>query len=240
MNYTPVLKLFLWVVIATLCLVPITVDSQPIGRVKGSGAISPIFNELPNTSGLKFRHYNGMTGKLFLPEVMGAGVALFDFDNDGDLDVFLVQGSVLEPGDQPGRTLFPWREPEKPRGRLFRNDLVVAKDGTRTLRFTDVTDKSGIVAEGYGMGVAVGDINNDGRPDLYITNLGSNKMYLNQGDGTFIDVTRKSGTDDPRWSMSATFFDYDRDGWLDLMVVNYADFSAPTSPTCYVATSARD
>ncbi len=133
-----------------------------------------------------------------------------------------------------------WHEAEKPRGRLFRNDLVVAKDGRRTLRFTDVTEKSGIVAGGYGMGVAVGDINNDGWPDLYITNLGSNQMYLNKGDGTFVDVTKKSGTDDPRWSTGAAFFDYDRDGWLDLMVVNYADFSATNSPTCYAATTARD
>src|SRR6266436_5659857 len=92
---------------------------------------------------------------------MGPGVALFDFDNDGDLDVFLVQDSVLEPGVQPAGTLFPWRETEKPRGRLFRHDLVVTKEGRRTLRFTDVTEKSGIVALGYGMGVAVGDINND-------------------------------------------------------------------------------
>ncbi len=190
--------------------------------------------------GIKFQHYNGMTGKMYLPEIMGSGAALFDFDNDGDLDVFLVQGSVLEPGTQPASTLFPWRGPGLPRSRLFRNDLVVGKDGSRTLKFTDVTEKSGIVADGYGMGVAVGDINNDGWPDLYITNLGRNQMYLNKGDGTFSEVTEKTGTNDPRWSTSAAFFDYDRDGWLDLMVVNYANFSATNSPTCYAATSARD
>jgi hypothetical protein len=128
-----------------------------------------------------------MTGKLFLPEVMGAGAALFDFDNDGDLDVFLVQGSTLEASDQHARTPFPWRELGEPRGRLFRNDLAVNKDGSRSLHFTDVTEKSGIVANRYGMGVAVGDINNDGWPDLYLTNLGSNQMYLNNGDGTFVD-----------------------------------------------------
>src|SRR5437764_11303946 len=116
---------------------------------------SPIFEDASTKVGLNFRHFNGMTGKLFLPEVMGSGAALFDFDNDGDLDVFLVQGSVLESGDQPASTFFPWREAEKPRGRLFRNDLVVMKDGSRSLHFTDVTDKSGIVAVGYGMGVSV-------------------------------------------------------------------------------------
>ncbi len=240
MTYKRVLKLFPWVVMASLCLVPIAVDSHSARRQIGNRASSPIFRELPDTAGLKFRHYNGMTGKFFLPEVMGAGAALFDFDNDGDLDVFLVQGATLEPGDQPAHTLVPWRGPGEPRGRLFRNDLVVTKDGSRKLQFTDVTEQSGIVANGYGMGVSVGDMNNDGWPDLYLTNLGSNQMYLNKGNGTFVDVTKKSGTDDPRWSTSAAFFDYDRDGWLDLMVVNYADFSAANSPTCYAVTTAKD
>jgi hypothetical protein len=201
---------------------------------------SSIFKEVAEEVGLRFQHYNGMTGKFFLPEIMGSGAALFDFDNDGDLDVFIVQGNVLEPDSKPGDTLFRWRGSESPRGRLFRNDLVVAKDGSRTLKFTDVTEKSGIVATGYGMGVAVGDVNNDGRPDLYLTNLGHNQMYLNKGDGTFVDVTKRTGTDDERWSTSASFFDYDQDGWLDLMVLNYADFSVTKSPTCYAATTARD
>ena len=195
---------------------------------------APIFKDVAEQAGLKFQHYNGMTGKFYLPEIMGSGAALFDFDNDGDLDVFLVQGNVLEPNTQPQHTLFPWRGPEPPRGRLFRNDLGKA------ISFTDVTDKSGIHATGYGMGAAVGDINNDGLPDLYLTNLGSNQMYLNQGGGKFVDVTKESGTDDSRWSTSASFFDYDRDGWLDLMVVNYADFSVTSNPTCYAATTAKD
>jgi hypothetical protein len=201
---------------------------------------TPIFEDVAEKVGLNFRHYNGMTGKLFLPEIMGSGAALFDYDNDGDMDVFLVQGAVLEPGNNPRETLVPWRGFAPPQGRLFRNDLEITRDGSRKLRFVDVTEKSGIVATGYGMGVAVGDINNDGRPDLYITNLGSNQMYLNKGDGTFVDVTKESGTDDLRWSTSAAFVDYDRDGWLDLMVVNYAKFSASNSPNCYAATSARD
>jgi enediyne biosynthesis protein E4 len=210
-------------------------------RTRDHDSPSPtIFKEVAEQTGLRFQHYNGMTGKFYLPEITGSGAALFDFDNDGDLDVFLVQGNVLEPGTKANNTMFPWRGSESPRGRLFRNDLVINKDGSRTLHFTDVTDKSGIVASGYGMGVAVGDINNDGLPDLYITNLGHNQMYLNKGDGTFVDVTQKTGTDDPRWSTSASFFDYDRDGWLDLMVVNYADFSVSNSPACYAATTAQD
>jgi hypothetical protein len=212
-------------------------NSKPAAR-------SSIFKEVAAQVGLKFQHYNGMTGKFYLPEITGSGAALFDFDNDGDLDVYLVQGAVLEPGTKPSSTLFPWRGPELPQGKLFRNDLTAGKDGRSTLSFTDVTQESGIVANGtmggYGMGAAIGDINNDGLPDLYLSNLGSNQMYLNKGNGRFADVTRESGTDDPRWSTSASFFDYDRDGWLDLLLVNYADFSVSNSPTCYAATTARD
>jgi len=186
-----------------------------------------LFKEVAEQVGLKFQHYNGMTGKFYLPEITGSGTALFDFDNDGDLDVFLVQGNIIGPNTKPSETLF---------GRLFRNDL----NPGRTLSFTDVTQKSSIVATGYGMGASVGDINNDGLPDLYLSNLGSNQMYLNKGDGKFVDVTKESGTDDPRWSTSASFFDYDRDGWLDLMIVNYADFSVTNNPACYAATTAKD
>jgi hypothetical protein len=228
-------RLSLLFLLAALCFIAIDVSTNSQSRVT-----RPIFDEVAEKVGLNFRHYNGMTGKLFLPEIMGAGAALFDYDNDGDLDVFLVQGAVLELGTKPNETLFRWRGAEAPRGRLFRNDLEIASDGSRRLRFVDVSQKSGIVATGYGMGAAVGDINNDGRPDLYLTNLGSNQMYLNKGDGTFVDVTSSSGADDPRWSTSAAFLDYDRDGWLDLMVVNYAKFSTSNSPTCYAATSARD
>lgn len=223
------------------CCAPIWAGTQQSTReTRHAPSSSSIFKEVAEEVGLRFQHYNGMTGKFFLPEIMGSGAALFDFDNDGDLDVFIVQGNVLEPDSKPGDTLFGWRGSESPWGRLFRNDLVVAKDGSRTLKFTDVTEKSGIVATRYGMGVAVGDINNDGRPDLYLTNLGHNQMYLNKGEGTFVDVTKRTGTDDERWSTSASFFDYDQDGWLDLMVLNYADFSVTKSPTCYAATTARD
>jgi hypothetical protein len=194
-----------------------------------------LFKDVAEQSGLRFHHYNGMTGKFYLPEITGSGAAFFDFDDDGDLDVYLVQGNVLEPNTRPGATLFPWRGPEPPRGKLFRNDLSKER-----LAFTDVTQQSGIIANGYGMGAATGDINNDGLPDLYLSNLSSNQMYLNKGNGKFVDVTKESGTDDPRWSTSASFFDYDRDGWLDLMIVNYADFSVTNNPACYAATTAKD
>jgi hypothetical protein len=119
--------------------------------------------------------------------------------------------------------------------RIAKNDRAERDDAG-----DGVTEKSGILATGYGMGVATGDINNDGWIDLYLTNLGSNQMFLNKGDGTFVDATRNTNTDDQRWSTSAAFVDYDRDGWLDLMVVNYADFSPTNSPNCYATTSARD
>ncbi|HEX7332434.1 MAG TPA: CRTAC1 family protein [Pyrinomonadaceae bacterium] len=228
------LKLFVCVAVVGLNLGPVHLLAN--AQSKKSPPPRTIFNEVADKVGLTFRHYNGMTGKFFLPEIMGAGGALFDYDNDGDLDVYLVQGSVLEATDKPDSTMFPWRETVSPRGRLFRNEL----NSTRKLQFTDVTEKSGILATRYGMGVATGDINNDGWTDLYLTNLGANQMYLNKGDGTFVDATQNTKTDDVRWSTSAAFFDYDRDGWLDLMVVNYADFSAANSPACYASTSARD
>ena len=226
------------VVLAILFTTHFCMAPDVAAQQKGSSAT--IFKEVAQQVGLRFQHYNGMNGKFYLPEITGSGSALLDFDNDGDLDVFLVQGNVLEPNTDAAKTLFPWRGSESLRGGLFRNDLTIGKDGRRTLSFTDVTQRSGIVATGYGMGAAAGDINNDGLPDLYLTNLGSNQMYLNKGDGTFVDVTKASGTDDTRWSTSAAFFDYDRDGWLDLIIVNYADFSLTNSPNCYAATTARD
>jgi len=225
----------------TSCCLPFGLPAQQKPNSKStssSGAI--VFKDVAEQTGLRFRHYNGMTGKFYLPEITGSGGALFDFDNDGDLDIYLVQSTTLEPNTASATTLFPWRGAGPPRGSLFRNELISPGGARRALSFTDVTDESGIVATGYGMGAAVGDINNDGLPDLYLTNLGANQMYLNKGGGKFVDLTKESGTDDPRWTTSASFVDYDRDGWLDLMIVNYADFSVTNSPNCYAATTARD
>ena len=197
-------------------------------RAEPQGQPSPPFTDVTAESGVDFHHHNGASGGLLLPEVIGAGGAVFDFDNDGDLDLFAVESGAL-----PGTT----QSGPRSRSRLYRNDLDPA---TRRFRFTDVTERSGIVATGYGMGAATGDIDNDGRIDLYVTNLGSNQLFRNKGDGTFVDITAASGTDDARWSTSATFFDFDRDGWLDLFVVNYVDFAVTMKRECFSSGSARD
>src|SRR4029079_10938954 len=187
------------------------------------------FVDATAASGLDFTHLNGATGELLLPEVIGAGGALFDYDNDGDLDLFAVQGSALRPA---AATLG-----SQPRSRLFRNDL--GKTGATTLRFVDVTASSGLAFVSYGMGAATGDFNNDGWVDLYVTALGPNRLFRNNHDGTFTDVTAASGTADGPWSTSATFVDYDRDGWLDLFVAHYVDFSVDMKRGCFAADSAR-
>ena len=131
------------------------------------------FADRAKESGLDFTHVNGMSGKFYYAEIIAPGAAMFDYDNDGDLDIYLVQGRPL------GAAITPAGSPPL-KGRLFRNDLVVNPDGTRTLRFTDVTDASGINASGYGMGVATGDFNNDGCVDLYLTNLGRQSVVPQQ------------------------------------------------------------
>ncbi|HEY6321566.1 MAG TPA: CRTAC1 family protein [Thermoanaerobaculia bacterium] len=185
-----------------------------------------IFSDRAAEAGLVFTHVNGMTGKLYMPEMMGPGVALIDYDNDGRMDVFLVQGGPLGPDAKP--------DPAHG-SRLFHNDSWTGPDGKRHLHFTDVTEKSGIRPAGYGMGVAVGDYDNDGYPDLYLTGLGWAQLWHNNGDGTFTDVTAKSGTANPHWGVSATFFDYDRDGFLDLYVGNYLNYSFETAKSCHSA-----
>jgi hypothetical protein len=185
------------------------------------------FEERAVNVGIDFVHVNGMSGQFYMPEILGPGVAFFDFDNDADLDVYLVQG-----GEFARRSS---------NDRLYRNDLIVAVDGTRTLRFTDVTAASRIEARGYGMGVTAGDVDNDGWVDLYLTKFDApNQLLRNNGDGTFTDVSKRSGTDQRSWSVSASFVDIDRDGWLDLFVGNYLRYSLEGNTRCSSPTGAAD
>ena len=180
---------------------------------------TPWFHDAAPETGLQFTHYTGATGQFYMPEIMGSGCALFDYDGDGDLDVFLVQGAPLD-------------DPQKnPGNRLFRNELVPSGK----LQFTDVTRQAGLEHSGYGMGVATGDFDNDGRIDLLVTNFGGNVLYRNNGDGTFRNVSVQSPDVvlPGRWSTSAAFFDYDRDGWPDLVILTYLDYSMQANKRCY-------
>ena len=210
-------------------------DEDP-GLPEAPESSPPIFADVSEAVGLDFTHRNGRAGGWHLPEVMGAGAALFDFDNDGDLDAYLVQGAERYPPSDAGRGGKATGQTD----RLYRNELLHGKP--ETLTFRDVTAESGLRAGGYGMGVATGDYDNDGWTDLYVTNDGPNQLWRNQGDGTFRDVTATAGegVDDPRFSVSAAFLDYDRDGWLDLMWVNYVDYDPSVEVPCATDSGQRD
>jgi hypothetical protein len=175
----------------------------------------PFFSPIPpSISGITWKHSNGRSPNYYLPETTGAGCAFIDYDNDGWMDIYLVNS---------GRCDF--YEPDAPlRNALYRNN----RDGT----FTDVTEKAGVPGGGYGMGVAVGDYDGDGYPDLYVTQYGSSILYHNNGDGTFSDVTQKAGVAASGWASSAVWFDYDNDGRLDLFVCRFVDFSKGKNKFC--------
>ncbi|MGD2114552.1 MAG: CRTAC1 family protein [Acidobacteriota bacterium] len=183
------------------------------GAVRAAEPAPIRFDDVAEEWGLDFHHHHGGSGERYMVETVVGGVVLFDYDGDGDVDVFFVDG-----GELPGYT-----GPE-PRSRLLRND-----GGGR---FADVTAGSGIDGPSYGAGGAAGDVDGDGDPDLYLTAFGENRLYVNRGDGTFVDRTEAAGVGDPSWSSSATFFDPDRDGDLDLYVVNYVDFTLDTHKFC--------
>jgi hypothetical protein len=169
---------------------------------------SLLFTDITQEAGLRFTHVNGAYGERLMPETIGSGAAFFDYDNDGDQDIFLVNFRYWP--DHPGA--------ERPTQALYRND--------GTGRFEDVTEEAGLALESYGMGVAVGDIDADGWTDLYLTSLKRNHLFRNV-EGRFEEISETSGTEGQpnMWSTSAGFLDYDRDGDLDLFVVNYVDWS---------------
>ncbi len=165
------------------------------------------FQDVTAQAGINFVHDPGPSDRYFFPAIIGSGSALFDYDNDGRLDLYLLQGAGLHSSAV---------------NRLYHQE----PNG----HFTDVTARSGLGVAGYGMGVAVGDVNNDGLPDVLVTGYNGVKLFLNTGHGTFRDVTREAGLADPHWATSASFFDYDRDGRLDLVIANYVDYTEHPCP----------
>ena len=180
------------------------------------------FEEVPSSaSRITWKHTAGKSPEKYLPETTGAGCAFLDYDNDGWMDIYLVNSGKCD-----------FYNPNPPlRNALYRNN----RDGT----FTDVTDKAGVIGGGYGQGVAVGDYDADGFPDLYVTQYGRSILYHNNGDGTFTDVTEKAGVAAPGWSSSAVWFDYDNDGRLDLFVCQFVEFSKEKSKDCRAGEDAK-
>jgi hypothetical protein len=195
-------------------------------------AVEPLFVESAAATGLVFTHASGANGQYYMAEQMGAGVALLDYDQDGDLDVLLLQGGTLDAADGSANA--------RPGNRLFRNDLQAGAGGRPTLKFVDVTERAGVAWRQYAMGAAVGDYDNDGDLDLFLTAFGPDALFRNNADGTFSDVTAEAGVSDPLWSTSAAFVDYDRDGDLDLFVANYLDFTVADNKICADSLGARD
>jgi hypothetical protein len=175
----------------------------------------PWFRDETAAVGLNFVHEAGPVGRSFMPQIMGSGAALLDYDNDGRPDLYLVQNGGP---DSPSRNKLYHQRP----------------DG----RFEDKSAGSGLDIAGYCMGVAIGDIDNDGYVDVYVSGYGGGRLFRNQGNGTFADITHAAGVELPNWSMSCAFVDYDRDGWLDLVVVNYLDYDPAVR--CSPANGIRD
>jgi enediyne biosynthesis protein E4 len=184
-------------------------------------AIYP-FEVVPaDRSGIQWTHTSGKSPEHYLPETTGAGCAFLDYDNDGWMDIYFVNSGKCD-----------FFNPNPPlRNALYHNN----RDGT----FTDITEKAGVAGGGYGQGVAVGDYDGDGFPDLYVTQYGRNILYHNNGDGTFTDVTAKAGVAAPGWSSSAVWFDYDNDGKLDLFVCQFVEFSKEKNKDCRTGEDAK-
>jgi enediyne biosynthesis protein E4 len=203
-----------------------------LAALVNAAALAPPWSLVDRTAeaGLDFTHFNGMSGELYFVEMVGAGAALLDYDGDGDLDLYAVQGSML--GEAPvAAAVFPPRHPLPLTDRLYRNDLQAGPDDRPRIVFHDVTERAGLVPTSYGQGVTVGDFDNDGLPDLYLAAFGENRLLHNTGDGRF--ETRQEAVGAAiDWSVSAAAVDFDRDGWLDLYVTNYVDFRLATHKQC--------
>jgi len=195
--------------------------TDPSHQEAQAAAGIPWFEDVTEASGIDFVHRSGHSGRFLMPEVITGGGALLDYDNDSDLDVFLVQAGSLTGTGANAET-----------SQLYRN----RGDGT----FENVTARSGAGVRGYGVGAAVGDYNNDGFIDIYITNYGANTLLKNNGNGTFTNVTESAGVGHTGWGTSAVFFDFDKDGHLDLFATNYLNWSVATELDCYNTMSAKD
>jgi hypothetical protein len=204
---------------ATACLAVVVVvhGAPPNQGSRSAPERVPMFRDVAGSVGLDFVHINGASEQRFLPEILGPGGLFLDFDNDGWLDVFLVDGGSIADATVAGRA----------RHRLYRN----RGNG----KFEDVTTSSGIRHRGYGMGACAGDYDNDGLIDLYVTNVGSNLLYRNAGHGRFTEVPNAGGANPNLWSTSCAFLDIDRDGDLDLFVTNYVDALVNKNPFCGIA-----
>ncbi len=188
--------------------------------VLSSGPKVPVvFTDVTADAGIHFSHHNGRSGQKYLPETLGSGCAFLDYDNDGHQDIFLVNSKPWTTGSQPVTSS------------LYRN----LGDGS----FKDMTRQAGLAIEMYGLGTAVGDFDNDGFVDIYVTVLDGDRLFRNQGDGTFEDVTRAAGIDNARFGTSAAWFDYDMDGFLDLIVANYVDWSFDQDLWCSLDGSSK-
>ncbi|MEE2907437.1 MAG: CRTAC1 family protein [Planctomycetota bacterium] len=216
------------VLLLSSVLLPLSCDDgaaiePPVSKTTASAA-SPWLQDVAQESGIEFTWHSGDSGDYYIPEIIGGGVAMLDFDNDGDLDLYFIQGGKVEvamedPDDNASAN------------RLYRNE--------GNWRFIEVEDAAGADDHGYGMGVTTGDYDNDGDIDLYVTNVGRNTLLRNEG-GHFIDVTESAGVGDTAWGSATAFLDYDADGHLDLYLGNYLAWSPETEITCYSGLGGED
>jgi hypothetical protein len=201
-----------------VCLALLATRLMAYGQDSASGQMSSTrshFSDVTSSVGVHFENIASHTSRKYLIETMGSGVALFDYDNDGRLDIFFVNGASLS--DPTPHSVIPQKGAPRDWNRLYHQ----RPNGT----FEDITEKAGVQGEGYGMGVAVGDYDNDGYEDLYVTAFGGNKLYHNNRNGTFTDVTDRAGVRGMGWSTSAAWVDLDNDGLLDLVVLRYLDWN---------------